>query len=544
MLTRIAPVGLAALLLLAYAVAPRPAAAPPSVPLYRAADAPPQADRAASAPARLPIGQFAPTGPLVADLGFRPAPHGFSFQNYASNFPEEPGTLTVAAARRLFGDGVCAAVLEDGSCIPSPLAEQWLYQMNTFLNSGRCEGLAALSQALFLRRLTPEQLEPGVRRAYDLQRSDPDVSEMVSLYAVTQFLEPVASTTAASRSMTPAEILDALVAGLQPGADPPTLGMYNPNLGGHAVTPFAVEDAGAGLFRVWVYDNNFPGSAKYLEIDRVANTWRYSMAALNPSHDPEPWTGDAQSFSLDLTPASARSGQFVCPFCQPAQPTAPQIRQLVASGGTRMLVVDEEGRRIGYVGDLFVNEIPGAFRLTWKGGTLPADASIYYVPPDLELSVTLTGQREGDEAAGERFAMFAPGSALTFDGLSLKRGQQDYLSVARDGRVRYETSGAERPQVALAVQAADAQYAFTMDGIALESGAALELHPDVLSGRLMISGDGVDSAYELAVARVDATGAKIFAGQQVQLGAGFAQVVAFGDFPGAAIETVALANIP
>jgi hypothetical protein len=543
-LLRTAPIGLAALLLAAYLVVPRYVTAPEASQLYRAIELPAQqAERGASAPARITFGEFAPAGPLVADLGFRPAPDGFSFQNYASNFPEEPGTLTVASARQLFGDAVCAAVLYDGSCVPSPLAEQWLAQMNTFLNSGRCEGLAALSQALFLERLELEQLEPSAASAYDLSRQDPQVSEMVSAYAVTQFLEPVASATAASRSKTPAEILDALVDGLQPGADPPTLGLYDPEFGGHAVTPFAIEDRGGGVFRVWVYDNNFPGSAKYVEIDRAANTWRYSMAALNPNHDPAPWAGDAQSFTLDLTPASVREAQLVCPFCQSQEQRQQTGRQLVVTGAMQLLAVDGEGRRIGYVGGRFVNEIPGAHRAMWRSAGGTDHGAVFTLPPGLELTVTLTGRSEAATGPGERFAIFSSGGALTLSGLDLERGQQETIELAGDGAVTYETGGEERPRIELALGAQEAQYAFTLEGLSLQPGAALALDADVLSGELLIAGEGIDTSYQLAVARVDDRGARLIADQSVQLGDGFAQVVAFRDAPGSVVETVALADL-
>lgn len=498
---RTAPLALAALLAVVFVFAPRPADAP-----IPAALPPDPAERSAAAPAQLWHTTFQPSGPLVADLGFRPAPDGFSFQNYASNFPADPGTLTIAGARRLFGDAVCAAIQPDGACVPSPLAEQWLAQMNTFLNTGRCEGLAALSQAIFLQRAAPAQLDPAAATTYDLHRDSQTVSELVSVYAVTQFLEPVASATAASRADAPSAILDELIAGMQPGADPPTLGLYSPAVGGHAVTPFAVEDAGGGLFRVWVYDNNFPGAAKYLEIDRAADTWRYAAAALNPSQDPAPWFGDAQSHTLDLTPASVRAGPLVCPFCPAASAPAPAAeaaqatRQLVMSGDARMLAVDAQGRRLGYDGERFVNEIPGAQRLTWRSLAGGGQAAVYAVPAGIDLTVTLTGQ---DGPAAEQLAVFAPGGALTISGMALPAGRSDTLTLAGDGRVSYAPGGPGTPRIVLAVDADGAQYTYSVGRLDLQPGAAVTFSVDRQSGELAVTSDGAGTVDGVTVQRVD-----------------------------------------
>jgi hypothetical protein len=521
-LARTAPLVLIALLIVAYIFAPHQAGAPlplaggapaavqPTIVSGLAAVVPGDSERSASIPGRTGRTGFAPTGPLVADLGFRPAPDGFSFQNYASNFPADPATLTIGGARTLFGDAVCAAVQLDGTCIASPLAEQWLAQMNLFLNTGRCEGLAALSQAIFLRRTTPSQLDPAAAATFELHRDIPAVSELVSVYAVTQFLEPVASATAASRSRTPAELLNELIATLQPAGDPPTLGMYEPSVGGHAVTPFAVEDAGNSLFRVWVYDNNFPGAAKYVEIDSAANTWRYAAAALNPTHDPAPWQGDANSHTLDLTPASARTARLVCPFCPPpaidpgipAQNDARAApRQLVLSGDARLLAVDAQGRRLGFDGQQFLSEIPGAARLTWRSNADGSEAAIYSVPNGIDLTVQLNGR---DGPASERFAMFSPGGVLAIGEMQLAAGRADVLHLAGDGRISYAPGGTASPRIDLAVDGDGAQYAYTVERLNLQPGANLVFSVDP-SGKLDVSSDGAGSVENVSVRRIPET---------------------------------------
>ncbi|MBP8177418.1 MAG: hypothetical protein KAX77_06575, partial [Xanthomonadales bacterium] len=77
-------------------------------------------------------------GEVVADSGFRPQPHGFSFQNWGGK--EHPhAQLTADDAAYLFGDQVCARKQGD-RCVPTPAASMWIAEMNRATESGHCEG--------------------------------------------------------------------------------------------------------------------------------------------------------------------------------------------------------------------------------------------------------------------------------------------------------------------------------------------------------------------------------------------------------------------
>jgi hypothetical protein len=84
--------------------------------------------------------------------------------------------------------------------------------------------------------------------------------------------------------------------------------------GGHAVTPFAVEEWGNGIFAILVYDNNHPNITRKILVDSNTNTWRYN-ASINPNAPESEYEGDAKTMTLLLTPTSFRLRIQECPFC-------------------------------------------------------------------------------------------------------------------------------------------------------------------------------------------------------------------------------------
>jgi hypothetical protein len=114
----------------------------------------------------------------------------------------------------------------------------------------------------------------------------------------------------------PSDILDTLVDSLNDDhGELYTIAIFKRDgTGGHAVTPFAVEDNGDGRFHVIVYDNNFPGIMRAIALDAQANTWSY-VGGPDPSDTDELYEGDADTESLLLFPTSPGDTTQPCPFC-------------------------------------------------------------------------------------------------------------------------------------------------------------------------------------------------------------------------------------
>ena len=49
---------------------------------------------------------------------------------------------------------------------------------------------------------------------------------------------------------------------------------------GHTVSAYAIRDMGEGIFRVMVYDSNFPAIERFITIDVKTNSWQYLGSSL------------------------------------------------------------------------------------------------------------------------------------------------------------------------------------------------------------------------------------------------------------------------
>jgi hypothetical protein len=250
-------------------------------------------------------------------LGFVVERHGWTFGNYAAS---GSGLFGVADAVALFGDSaVC--VETQGECTPTPAAAEWIDMVATSMQYGVCEGMTVASVDRFLVSADP---------VTGLVALDDSVERQLARLFATQFLEDVIKATEQWREQSVAGIVTELQASLaDPTAEQYTLGVYSP-MGGHSVLPYAVDVDGSGRGVVYVYDPNWPGEQRYIEVDTAANSWRFSYFSPDQGDDPEAWTGG--NGMMDLTPLSVREA----PFPEPFKGSGTGVKQLLAvSSSTR-----------------------------------------------------------------------------------------------------------------------------------------------------------------------------------------------------------------
>lgn len=490
-----------------------------------------QVEAIKEAPTPLPIG-------IVADTGFRPEKDGFSFENYGNDI--NPTNLTPDEMRRMFGDRVVARIAGN-RIILTPPARKWMEKQSTGMDGGHCEGMAVLSSLFHSKQVG---LAPfGSGSVTSLSRDNRTLQAEIAYWFVTQ------ATTPATQGIirgTPVEILDRLIKELKPGAsDTYTVGVYAPPGigGGHAVTPFAVENIDNNIFHVLVYDNNHPGKTRRLIIDRQRNRWELSLS-INPGVAEKPWFGDANSRTLEIIPSAPRLQVQDCSFCETSaqQPRSShsgefQTNEIYVDGnGVRLLITDADGLRYGWVDGEFVTEIPNITHRYVKSRELWEDipSPVYYIPENQAYTLRLDGS-ELEEVTETAVTLIGHGFAIAVEDIYLESGEFDTLEFTPDGTgVSYTSDAGESPDITLGFTTEGADFEFTVAGVETDPGATINIDLNEEDGDLIMTSDGntQNAFYSLSVVRYDDDSEQEFYHDEIELEPRDTVYIHYGDWVG------------
>lgn len=460
----------------------------------------------------------ASAGTIVADTGFRPAPNGFSFPNYG----DEDGYANLDATdmQRLFGPAVCTAG-KGARCLLTPLARLWMESENRGMADGHCFGFATLTELIYDGRLPQfgfgslDAFRPGARAPFELSIADSvRLQRAIARAFVFQSLPEVADR---SVSGAPRKVLTFLVRAMTtPGTQPWTMTIFQSDGGGgHAITPYAVEDMGGGLFDVHVYDNNWPGdTGRRLHVNVRDNTWSY-YGAIKPGIGEAVYEGDAKTDSLGLAPTRNGLGTHPCWFCFGRQGRGSRYNEIRLDGSAvehaDLTIVDSQGRKTGVVRGRLVNQIPGAkiarrtsqSRPTAGGDLLFADdpVPIFRVPKNVKFRIGIDG-RGLNLFDRETLTLVGPTYDATVENLVMGPGQVANVSLSRRGRaLTYRSSRRSKtPTVTFGAETKRAVYRVTAAAVGAPRGSSMTFvkHP---RRQLMWLGDntGERRRYRIAI---------------------------------------------
>jgi len=505
------------------------------------------APQSKNTPAVAPDGSYTPTGPLVADSGFRPNNDGLPFDNYGPQLPDgsRATNMTVDDLRRMFGDSVC---VDPGSskCELIPQGQDWLNSTNSQMDGGHCFGFAVAANRLWQQQANVTVFGAPHTAALSLTNNIVLQRGIASAWA-TQLLTSVRQ---AIIKGTPNDILQRLRSALKP--NPPetfTIGFTKKDGGGgHAVTPYAVEDKGGGRFNLLIYDNNYQRIARAIELDTNTNTWRYE-ASINPNSKPALYDGDAGSKNLFLYPTSPGLGPQACPFCATradasatsvgglgAAPAATPTAEIYLDGGTsqhsHLLITDGSGRRLGYVNGKPVNEIPGASvkqlidDRSWQISREPR-----YVVPARGKYTIVADAKSLETPERETFGIIGPAYAVAVKNVLMRPGDKDTLVADKDGgTVSYATSRSKRFTVRIGVSDQGAHYAVELGAVSRPDHplARLRLPPETGSFYVDRTNAKGGSAVDLSLTRSTPEGIQRFRHNDITLKSADAAELQYG----------------
>jgi hypothetical protein len=435
-------------------------------------------------------------GAEINDSGFRPNIDGFSFQNYA----DDPATvdLTPAELQRMFGDKVCASTA-NGKCILTYPAERWMNQAISAMKSGHCEGIAVLSSLLYYNKTSPGLF--GGNSVIDLSLQEVLLQREIGYWWTTQVTSPGGSKKVLE---SPQAVLDTLASAFANGSGSGemwVMGIYLPDgSGGHAITPYAVEDRGNGTARILVYDNNWPKDSRFIEVDTLTNSWRY-LASASPDEPDSLYSGNASTRNLEIVSLSSRLGQQQCDFCGEENTAAKESAagstkniQIWQSGKARALVTDESGQRVGLLesGQL-VNEIPGAeirnlkFGLVGIGSDYPP---VILLPLALinasHLAINISSTSNGSQKNQADTAIIAPGFALACSVPDLGQGQQQRMDLFSEGEAYNVSIGANR-QLSPTISIDTDYQRITLSGLKIDPSGRINISMNPALGAFSMS---------------------------------------------------------
>lgn len=505
---------------------------------------------------------YTPTGTLIADDGFRPDKNGLPFANYGAQLSngDTASELTADDVRKIFGDAVCVD-LSTGKCDLTPEAGAWLTKQNMDVQGGHCYGFSAEAQLLWQQKQqsttfgAPTVPELNIIGNTDLQRQ-------LALEWASQLFP---STNAGAIPGTPNDILGKLKEVLVPNpTETYTVLIFMPDFsGGHAVTPYAIEDGGNGIFNLLIWDNNFQGVTRKIVFDTNANKWSY-VASTNPNEPSALYSGDANTGTIFLKPTSPGQGVQPCPFCskvpgaggsaapaaggqppgavvasfktQTPNPDTMDEIYLDGSDGNhgQLLITDENGKQTGFADGKFVNTIPGALiqqdtsSQTWREPAKPD----YFVPDGHTYTVTIDGSKltaTDDTSVG----IIGPSFELSVDSIQLNPGEKDTLIAAPDAtKVTYNAARSETPKIEVAVSDDTADYTFDVSGVSDQPGSTVTFGLPLEKPSFIIDATGAQgtSTFDLTMTREDNQGKTTFGHDGITLGGGDMAELKFGDW--------------
>lgn len=449
---------------------------------------------------------YTPKGEILADSGFRPERDGFSFENYGNDV--EPENLTTASLQALFGDDVCIGGNGD-DCRLTPAAKRWMQTENDRMDGGHCMGFSVAAIRMFTDKLAETDFGADTPAGLEIQ-GNTDLQSSIAEHWVYQDLPRIRAKTVDG---TPTEVLQKLADALNSGKEDYTIGIFMADgTGGHAITPYAIEDRGDDRYAVLVYDNNFPGITRALVVDTANDTWRY-VGGTNPKDTDEIYEGDAETQSMVLLPTSPGETLQPCPFCQgddgeagegfgAAVGSKKSYSQITLNGDLEnhphLVLTDDKDRVTGIVDGEFVNEIPGvevqqSFSVrNWEAGPEPS----YLVPAGQDIGITIDGSNLKKKAK-VTLDLISGGLVVSVEEIKIAPGQQDDVALSGDGHGLYyatDGTGEESPEFYAGVDDGDASYTFAAAALGIKRGATVGLLVDQESGTVLLDADGADTA--------------------------------------------------
>ncbi len=436
---------------------------------------------------------------VSVDSGFRPDPNGFSFPNKGYSYSN------YSAAWVLFKKAFPGTIMENSDGTRKQAANSFFLQ--SFLSAGEgghCRGFSHASLVYYDGLKSLETTEGSVltspnnavSNSYGMTYQS-DSMDYLQIYQARWY------TTKAIQGRffgKPNDILqlvkDALADFKDNGLD---IAIFYKGAG-HSVVPYRIEQSGS-LYRIYVYENNFPGNtSKYIEVDPAANRWRYNIWGSTF------WEGtDIYSIYLDLVrnnfPGTVNFNSPATVDEMAMLNADPSVESVIVEGNVAPLIVDSSQNRLGVVGDTLYNEIPGATINILPGFNPDNPDATGTVVYELPVAGAYKMENYSTDGGIYNLAAYNNGSIAEINNLSVDQGSTDEISLP--GGVRQLSINASSSKNNYCYYFADdklndASRAFNLC-TAIGAGGKATFNVSPSNDQLYFSNTGMVSSYSLTI---------------------------------------------
>jgi hypothetical protein len=485
-----------------------------------------------------------PLAPVVlldtVDLGFRPNPDGYVFANYGGVTRSD---YTIADMRRMFGDAaVCVSTR--GVCVAQRAAVQWNDLVHSLMTGGHCDGFTVTGLRFFMNIDARTALQSRVTQTYQLRQTL--ARRNIAYFWTLQVPDPVGLARYENVQKSPLEVLQQIYAAFTARPpEPTTLLVYNSQrTSGHSITPYAIERAGADVWRLRVYDSNWPNDPnRAVVITTTTNTWSYDLG-----RGIGVWSGDANSHSLGAVPIALYAQRPDCPWCQNVRASAGVAHALVTSeGGSQLVISNSQDRQIGLTSAGALTDLPGAYSTLLPGGLGYLDASAYYLPVTDTYTLTIGSSLSADGGAqpaspAVTVREFGPNYAVAASNLSLTGDDTSQLAVRAAGQQLVYRSGTDdRLTLDLVAETPGLSQEVELGHILIGDGRAVTITLDAARQRVILDNtDNVTTTYDLTYTRVVTSIEQTFTTSGAIAGGADTQIFDFSAWAGSGPITVTI----
>ena len=445
------------------------------------------------------------------DTGFNPDPNGFKFGNTKPSRDDISAWQT--SSWNIFREAYGPNLVDNNYFATQYYNKKYIKT----IDGGRCFGFSVAS--LNAHR-------DGVE-TYDLTLNEdafwksaplftPRVSSCLGYYQATQRYPPVV--TARSTRIRPNEVYRSIrenMSGSNPMSDPFVIDFWwwkypytdadgdsQYDLGeadgnkimdifGHTVVPYRIEEsADQTSAKVYVYDSNHPGSDDiYFEFDLNANT----VTALRNETTGEFVAGECDNYHrINAYPIDAvklSETEHIPTEIPPFETISP---------ASHLLYTDASGNQLGFLNDVPVSEISGAYDVRITGQDENDDLSeTYLIPTGMELKREIIGRSDGVATLD----IFKTDTLITVQE-QVSSGSVDELNISKDASSVEFKSGKETPSLNLTIEKVQANVVqlVSLNTSNVETGGSIGLSN--IDGTISIENDGQSRTCSLYIEQV------------------------------------------